>query len=242
MQRLVDIHCHIIPEVDDGAASIRETANLLQKEYQDGVTEIILTPHFRRGMFETPQDVIEKQFAKVQRMVQRSRTGMKVYLGCEYHMHPQMVQDLNEGRRPTMAGSRYVLLEFSSLHSYAQIRNQVYVLAASGYVPIIAHVERYPCLLKRPVLIRELCELGAKIQLTSDSVLGEEGWRIRQFCRLLLKEHCVDYIATDAHNMRERSPQLQKCARYIESKFGEKYAEKIFIRNPRKIIKDGKER
>lgn len=239
MQGLIDMHCHIIPGVDDGAQNMEMAARMLQMEYRNGVSAVILTPHYRKGMFETPQHVIDGQFEKLYRMTARARRGVQVYLGCEYHTNQGMVQDLRSGRRPTLAGSGYVLVEFSSAHGYAVIRNQVYELIAAGYRPIIAHAERYPCLVKEPALVEELCDLGAEIQLTSGCVLGEDGWRLKWFCNRLLKEKKVQYVASDAHDLRQRIPNLQKCAIYLEKKFGRRFAEQILIRNPQKIIENG---
>lgn len=240
MQGLIDMHCHIVPGVDDGAKNMEMAARMLQAEYRNGVSAVIVTPHYRKGMFETSQRVIDRRFEKLRQAAMRLRSQMQVYLGCEYHTNQDMVQDLQSGKRPSMAGSVYVLAEFSSAHGYAVIRNQVYELIAAGYRPIIAHAERYPCLVKEPVLIEELRELGAEIQLTSGSVLGEDGWRLKRFCNRLLKEKKVQYIASDAHDLQHRAPNLQACAIYLEKKFGRRFAEQILIRNPRKIIENGK--
>lgn len=240
MQGLVDIHCHIVPEVDDGAHSIHEAALMLQSEYQNGVEAIILTPHYRRGMFETSQEQVEKQFRKVWKLTRRSRSGMRVYLGCEYHTNRNMVANLNAEKRPTMAGSRYVLTEFSSMHGYEIIRNQLYELIAAGYKPIVAHAERYPCLLKQPDRIRELIDLGAEIQITAGSILGDAGWRIKHFCWKLLKKKQVKYIASDMHDLEERGCRLKECAEVLEKKFGSRYVEQVMRRNPMKIITEGR--
>ena len=94
-------------------------------------------------------------------------------------------------------------------------------------------------MIKEPGPVEELRELGAEIQITSGSVLGKDGWRIKRFCMRLLKEKKVTYIASDAHNLESRAPDLQECAQYLEKKFGSRYVEQIFVRNPRKIIRSG---
>lgn len=242
MQGMIDIHCHIVPKVDDGARNMEQAARILQQEYRNGVTAVIMTPHYRRGMFETPQEKIDEQFRKMQKMAQKSRSGMKVYLGCECHTNRELVAELNAGKRPTMAGSRYVLTEFSSVHGYDIVRNQIYELVAAGYIPIVAHAERYGCLLSDPKRVEELRELGAEIQLTSGSVLGEEGWREKYFCRKLLKRRWADYIASDVHNLTDRPVNLKQCSELVEKAYGRLYAEQLFIKNPMNIIKEGREK
>lgn len=239
MRGLIDMHCHIVPGVDDGAKTIYDAGKILQMEYREGVSAVIITPHYRRGMFETPQEEIDRQFLRVKKVVSSSRSGMRVFLGCEYHASSSMVEDLTSGRRPTMAGSRYVLVEFSGQHTYTQIRNQIYELTAAGYRPIIAHAERYPCLIKDMVLAEELVYAGAQIQITAASVMGRAGRARKKFCKWLIKNDFVTYIATDAHDIRDRRPDLGTCAAYIRKKYGEDYAKKIFIKNPREIIKEG---
>ena len=240
MQGLIDMHCHIVPGVDDGARDLYDAAKILQLEYKNQVQAVIVTPHYRVGMFETPQAEIERQFKRIDEMTRRSRSGMRAYLGCEYHTNSHMVDDLKKGLRPTMIGTQYVLVEFSESHSYQIIRNQVYALLAAGYQQIIAHVERYPCLTKAPELVQELIHMGAQIQLTSGNVLGKSGWRQKRFCHKMLQSGQVHYIGSDAHDQIERAPDLLPCAEYVSKKYGQQTAERIFIKNPSKIIKASK--
>ena len=94
MRGMIDVHCHIVPAVDDGAASKKEVRNLLLQEYKSGVRELILTPHYRKGMFETPRDIVERRAEYVAREVDRIRLDMQVYLGCEYHANADMLMEL----------------------------------------------------------------------------------------------------------------------------------------------------
>ena len=240
MQGLIDIHCHIVPGVDDGARDLYDAAKILQLEYRNHVQAVIVTPHYRAGMFETPQREIERQFRKIDEMTRRSRSGMRAYLGCEYYTSIHMVEDLKKGIRPTMIGTEYVLVEFSQRHNYQLIRNQVYALLAAGYQPIIAHAERYPCLVKTPALVQELVDMGAQIQLTSGNVMGKSGWRQKRFCHKMIERNQVHYIASDAHDQIERKPDLLPCAEYVRKKYGQQTAERLFIKNPSKIIKKSK--
>lgn len=237
MRGMVDIHCHILPDVDDGAEGEKEAVQLLKSEYVNGVSDVILTPHYRPGIFETSEAVIERQFRKMERYVATRMKGkLNIYLGCEYHRDSHMIFDLREGKRPTLANSKYVLVEFSSIHGYSVIRKQIYDLVNAGYKPIIAHIERYGCIVNEPTAIKELIALGAELQITSGAVLGSDGWATKWFCRKLLKKQLVHYIASDAHNMNTRPVDLGKCAEFVEKKYGKSYAEKIFIDNPKKII------
>lgn len=237
MREMVDIHCHILPDVDDGADGENEAVQLLKNEYSNGVSDVILTPHYRRGIFETPVDVIEQRFQKLESYVAAHMSGkLNIYLGCEYHRDSHMVSDLLERKRPTLANSKYVLVEFSSIHGYSVMRKQVYDLVNAGYIPIIAHIERYNCIVSEPSLINDLIALGAEIQITSGAVIGTHSWTTKLFCRKLLKKKLVHYIASDAHNMNMRPVDLGKCAKFVEKKYGKLYARRLFVENPKKII------
>ena len=115
MKGLYDIHCHILPGVDDGARNMEESLWMLNKEYQEGVRHVILTPHFRYDMFEPHMNIVTRQFMQLRRAAMNiGDEGMRLYLGCELHSSMDMVECLKKGRRLTLAGSRYVLVEFSN--------------------------------------------------------------------------------------------------------------------------------
>lgn len=110
---IYDIHCHIVPGVDDGATDIGETVKLLRMEYEQGVRTVIATPHFRFRMFETPAEKVREQFRLVEKAASEISPDLHVYLGCEFHANMEMLPMLREQKVMTMAGSRYVLTEFS---------------------------------------------------------------------------------------------------------------------------------
>ena len=240
MLGMTDIHCHILPRVDDGAGSVREARAMLHREYEDGVRVIIATPHYREGMFEPSAKKILNAYIRMRRLAEKELPGLRIYLGCEYHAGDRMVEDLKKKRRPTMVGGRYVLTEFSSAHTYERIRSQVYDLAAAGYQPILAHVERYPCLWKDMELIRSLIRLGARTQVNAGAAMGQAGGKVRRFCRQLMEEDLLHFIASDAHGIRQRKPELGACADYVTKKMGADYAEKLFCRNPEDILRDAR--
>ena len=140
MKGLYDIHCHILPGVDDGARNMEESLWMLNKEYQEGVRHVILTPHFRYDMFEPHMNIVTRQFMQLRRAAMNiGDEGMRLYLGCELHSSMDMVECLKKGRRLTLAGSRYVLVEFSNGDEKNYIEERVRNLLMNGFIPIIAH-------------------------------------------------------------------------------------------------------
>lgn len=236
--RLTDIHCHILPGVDDGPDRMEETKAMLRMEYDAGVRTIIATPHYREDMFETPMKRVYQSYMETRELAKAE--GIRLYLGCEYHTCSRMVKDLKKKRRPGMAGSRFVLTEFSAIDQYEKFRRQIYDLIAAGYHPVVAHAERYSCLREQSGRIEELIDLGAYIQINAGAVLGEGGSKIKKFCRQIMEEDLVHFIASDAHGARYRKPNLGTCAEYISKKMGRAYAEKIFCENPVYILEDAR--
>lgn len=231
---LVDIHCHILPGVDDGAPDMETSRAMIRDAYEQGVRYIIATPHYRPEMFEPSMKKVIRVYHELRDYA--AEVGIGLRLGCEYYRNEQMVRHLDKKLRPTMLGSRYVLTEFSTNDGFVTIRNYIYELIAKGYRPIIAHVERYFCC-QEPEKVLELKKLGALIQVNADSVLGYEGHMIKKFCATLMKNDLVDFIGSDAHNLEDRKMNLGKCAAYVGKKMGQDYAEGIFIDNPRRIWK-----
>lgn len=245
---LFDIHCHLIPGVDDGAQDLEETRRLLCMEYEQGVRNIIATPHYRDQMFDTPIRTIRSQFALVEKCVQEfnqelaKEDRMRIYLGCEFHANMQMSRMLDEGRVSTMADSGYVLVEFSGNAEYSYIEDRLRSLIIVGYRPIIAHVERCDNIWGDLELIRDLAQMGAYMQVNADSILGKSGFYTKRFCRKLMKGDLLHFVGSDCHDSRYRICRTGEAYRKVASKMGQEYADKIFIENPSAIIKNGENR
>ena len=235
MKGLYDIHCHILPGVDDGARNMEESLWMLNKEYQEGVRHVILTPHFRYDMFEPHMNIVTRQFMQLRRAAMNiGDEGMRLYLGCELHSSMDMVECLKKGRRLTLAGSRYVLVEFSNGDEKNYIEERVRSLLMNGFIPIIAHVERYKATRNDIGFLTELKDMGAHIQVNADTISGQDGFGAKTFARKVMKHGLLDFVGSDGHRKTERIPEIGKCVAKMEKTMGSEYVKKIFIKNPRK--------
>ena len=236
---MIDIHCHILYGVDDGAKDIEESLNMLEEAESQGLTNVILTPHYRRTMFETPIETIETHFGELQQMWQANpNRTLKLHLGCECHIDSEAVENFRSGRCKTLAGGSYVLAEYSHLSEFADIRRSADDLLMNGYTPVIAHAERYECLTRKLDRLDSLGRMGCMIQVNTDSVLGLEGHAVKSFCKKLLKERMVDLIASDAHNLKDRAIHMKECYEYVKRRIDEAYADEVFRRNGLNILFD----
>jgi protein-tyrosine phosphatase len=231
---IIDIHNHTLYGVDDGPRSIKESLKMLQDAKNQGVETVILTPHYRHGMFGYPSRLVEDNFAYLREKAKP--IGINLYLGCEYHIDDMATEAFDSHRCHTLADSDYVLCEYKYETPYSYIERQTYHLLSSGYIPIIAHAERYKCLASDSKLCDKLSHMGALIQINADSVLGLTGFVDKYVCKKLLKKECVHIIASDAHGCEQRSSHMGQCYEYISNKYDSSYADLLFYRNPSKIF------
>ncbi|MCR5665038.1 MAG: capsular biosynthesis protein [Oscillospiraceae bacterium] len=228
---MIDIHCHLLPYVDDGANDLEEALRLLTLEAAQGVTEACATPHLRLGMFETPDEKLLAQYERLKGPA--AEKGLRLFLSREYHCDELLFDRLRD-RTLLPIGDRTLLVEFSQRHSGEQLRKAVGQIQSGGYVPLIAHMERYPAATES--LIRTLREEGALIQVNADAVLGYDGRALRRFAWTLLKAGLVDVIASDAHSVEERPPRMRACSELLRKKLGDAQAEKLLHGNPASLL------
>lgn len=233
---LYDIHCHILPGVDDGSKDVETSLEMLRREYEDGVRNVILTPHFRRNMFETTTEEIGETFKKFRVTARNEGIKINLYLGREQYIDSGTKERLMTRPNQTLAGSRYVLCEFSYETEYDFIRERTTELRSSGFIPLIAHVERYKALRGKYDNLDELKELGCYIQINAGSIIGNDGLLVKHFCKKAIQYDLLDFIGSDAHNLTDRKPCIGECALYLEKHAGRKYTRRIMQENPQMII------
>ena len=234
--RIVDIHCHIIPGVDDGAKNKQEAIEMLMLQKEQGVVGIIATPHFRRGMFTSDINEVNKSYRWLR--VKAQELGIQLFLGRECYVDEQLPEFLNTHAGYTIGKSNYVLVEFSSAHNYYAIRKYMVELMGDGYQPIMAHIDRVPKLENDLEAVEELLAMGIEIQVNAESILGKSGRKTKKWMMQLMKRDMIHYIASDSHNTLERVPNLGKCYKYVKRRLGREYARRIFYNNPMKILRE----
>lgn len=230
------MHCHLLPGVDDGSGSMAETMKLIGMEYRQGVRKIAFTPHYRKGLFEIPLDAKEEVFYQVVERARKKYPDMEFYLGCEYYADSRLMDHIMKDDRYRMPKGQAVLVEFSYTESYKKILETVRSLTEAGFVPVIAHFERYECLRKDIKRLGRLKQMGAKLQVNCKSLIGKEGLTKRVFCMKALTENYVDLLGTDAHNVDTRSVHIEEAAKLIWKKRGDYGLRKILQENPERLF------
>lgn len=237
MKNITDIHSHINYQVDDGSDSIETSIQMLKKEYEQGVENVILTPHFHLGECMPKSETVKAHFEVLLDKMADIIPGMKLYLGNEIMWCSEAVQMLDAGQLYTLADTKYVLIEFYPTVQYSEMEKAISLLLNYGYIPIVAHCERYQCLRTAFKIINEghirhLIDMGAYMQVNVTSVFGKEN----RFVSKLINKDLLHFVASDAHGLETRSVHWDKCLRYLEKKYNNEYIKWLLIENPQKVL------
>lgn len=229
----IDIHAHILPEVDDGAPDWKISKAMMWEAYQQGVCCIIATPHYRKGQDKLG---IQQKAEELNEAASKLCPGMEIKLGQEVMYFEDLSEYLKGGEVFTLAESRYVLVEFMPSDPCSRLLRAVRQLVQSGYLPVIAHWERYGCLYE-PGRLEELIQCGAFIQTNCGSIRGRwgssrAGWRRKQ-----ILEGKVHFLGSDMHDLHNRPPGMEKAAAWLDA-HGQGLLEKITQINPQHILDD----
>lgn len=238
MKGYFDMHCHILPGIDDGAKDEKEMLKMLQIAYDDGIRYMFTTPHYHPARGDASADRIECAYNVVQEIIKEQFPDMKLYKGNEIYYRQDLGELLRNGTVLSLAGSDYVLVEFPFSTDTKQIKKAVGQVQMAGYLPVVAHVERYEQLIGEYDFIQELTDAGVYFQVNADSVTGELGRNRKKFVKKLIKNECVHFIGTDAHDSVYRTPRLQACATYLKKKFDEDTANILLYYNPIMVVKN----
>ena len=237
---MIDLHCHVLPGIDDGAKSFEESVLMCRLAAGDGCTGLVATPHQRRGEWWNADR--EQLAALADELQDKVASGFRIYLGGEVHVDSELLAEVEKlpdgGGLLPLAGSRYLLLEFDSNDTPREAIHLVHELVVAGWRPVLAHPEFIPWLAADPDLVARLVSLGAMTQVTAMSVTGDFGRRPQTDSLALLDSGLVHFLASDSHGIRRRPPGLRRAAYLIAERLGEETARRLTTDNPRAVVED----
>lgn len=239
---MIDIHSHIVFDVDDGPKTIEDSRALLEESYRQGVRTIISTSHRRKGMFETPEAKIEENFKQVQELAKEIADDLTVLYGAEIYYTSDILDKLEQEKIPRLADSQYALIEFSMITPYKEIHTALSNVLRLGVTPVVAHIERYHCLENDEKKVRDLINMGCYTQINSSSVLkpklfGDTYKFMKKRAQFFLEKDLVHFVASDMHNLDPRPPYMQEAYQIISKKYGESHAEQLFRKNQELLLR-----
>lgn len=234
---MIDVHAHILPGVDDGARDFAETSRLLRFSISQGFGAVIATPHGSRGNGGAGIEKLAELTELARQEIQKEHPDFELYLGQETRYHEELPQKLREGKACTMAGSRYVLVEFETGDGYSRLLGGIRALSLAGFLPVLAHVERYGCL-RQDERLEGLAEMGCVFQMNYGSLQGS--WlspRVR-WCRRQVCEGRIQLLGTDMHRTDYRPPDTAKAMHWLEKNVREELVEAMTRKNALHMIRD----
>lgn len=234
----VDLHTHILPGIDDGAKDTGTSLEMLNIARGDGTGQIVLTPHYIHGSVNNTADIVRKRCIELAGTAAKEGIGLELYPGSEVFLGPEIPELVKEGVICTLNDSMYVLVEFPVMGIPEYTPEILYQLKLAGYVPIIAHPERYEAVAKNPSVLYDYILRGVLCQMNSTSLLGLYGKKVRETALILLRHNMIHFISSDAHTCRGRAPRLQKARDMVAAISGENTAEKLFETNGRAVIEN----
>ena len=226
-----------MPCIDDGAKSLSMALDMLRKAEDCGTAEVVLTPHHLNGAFNNPASRIQEAFDQFDNEVKTVGIRIKLHLSSEVHMAPEAADQLLSGRALTYCNlGKAALIEPPKRNLPIGYQSLLAKLLGVGITPIIAHPERNKFLRENPAEVDYLLDLGCKVQITAQSLTGDFGVAIAKASFDMLYKNQVHLIASDAHRVEGRSPDLSTAAELIAKRCGEEVAELLFYANPKKLI------
>ena len=234
---MIDLHSHLLPGVDDGAANLKQAISMCQLAIADGCRAVVATPHLRHERFWN--DDRGELVSLCRQLQQQIGDGLAIHLGGEIAVHSESIEEIHllpAGSLLRLADSRYLLLEFP-FQPYGQDPEEtIYEIVIAGWRPIIAHPERIPWLSADPGLLAAMVDHGALSQVTAMSLTGGFGRRPQDAADGLLEQGLVHFVASDAHDDRLRPPGLAGAFRRVAGRWGRGVAENLFRRNPAAVL------
>ena len=226
MRGFTDIHHHLLYGVDDGAQSLQMSLKMAQRAYRGGTRTIIATPHVTPGVEQIDEEKFHKRLEEIHAACRQAGMDLRLLLGAEILYTDMTCRLLSEGRVPTLAGTEYVLVEFMPGVRYDALYKALEGILRAGYLPVVAHMERYACLASSPrraeMLKKEL--EGVLFQMNNSTILGGRGFFSDLHTRRFLEEGLIDITASDAHNLRERPTRMLEAYEKLKEDYDGVYA------------------
>lgn len=237
---MIDIHCHMLPGVDDGSDSMETSLIMAETAVRNGTDVMILTPHCNiPGECANYQsaELLEKFFA-MRKAIDDAGIPLKILAGAEVFCTDNAPELFKEKKLLTLASGSYMLVEFGFGESVIDINRKLSRLSATGIRPVIAHPERYEAVQHNLHICIEWFDMGYILQINKDSVFGSLGRHAQKAAKWLLSQGIAHIAASDAHGAYERTADMSAFREYVEAEHSAEYARILLYENPRRIIKD----
>lgn len=229
----IDIHCHILPGLDDGPSDINGSLEMLKIASEDGISNIFATPHIIPGLYDNNGGTIMSSLEEFRRHIP---DAVKIFYGADVRISVDLLESVKTGEVPTLNGSGYMLVELPQYVVPPNVDNLIFNLRHRGIIPVITHPERHLRLMQDLPALAKLRDSGALCQITAMSITGELGKGIQKISMTMVKKGLVDFVASDAHDPVKRRPVLSQAYKAVKKECGDEVSDRLFFINPQKIL------
>lgn len=214
---MIDMHIHLLPGIDDGSKSMEETEKMLEIIKDDGIDEVIATPHFYRGYYENNRQAVVKLTDEINRFSMDRGIDVKLYPGQEVFLDGHTLEEYEKGHIGPLADTDYMLVEFPMEKMPHNGFDIIYELKIKGIRPVMAHPERYRYIIENPEKINEFIDEGCLIQINTGSICGKFGNSVKKTADILVKNGICSFIGSDAHSSSRRKPGLSEAMEIVRA-------------------------
>lgn len=219
---MIDLHCHILPGVDDGAQTLEDSLAMAEKAISQGITHILCTPHHNNGKYTNPKQSVIPRVAQLQEELDKRQLPLTVLEGQEVHITGDLLEDMSRDEILfTDLEDTYILIEFPTIDIPAFTEQLFFELRKRGKIPVIVHPERNAKFREDPNRLIPFLDMGVLAQLTAPSYVGTFGKSIQKTAKEMVKHNLVQMVASDAHGVTKRSFYLKEAFEAIEKDFGQ---------------------
>jgi len=232
----VDIHCHLLPGIDDGAVSWDDSLAMARLAASDGITTVVATPHQLGSYGPNHGDAIRASCRRLQELLDQQSVGLRVLPGADVRIEPDMLRKIHTGEVVTLADHRrYVLLELPH-ELYFPLNRLLREFRAAGLIGILSHPERNQGILGQPKVLEPLVDAGCLLQVTAGSLVGTFGPQVKKFAELLVVQGLAHFVATDAHGWKSRRPLMRRAFERVAEITGHRVATELCCGNPASVV------
>src|SRR5690625_282514 len=219
---MIDIHCHILPNVDDGASHLEDSIAMAKTAVQEGIHTIVATPHHKNGRYNNPKNSVLADLEKLKQRIEQEEIPLTILPGQEIHIHGEMIEGYEEGELLTLnETSRYIFVELPTNHIPRFTKQLLFDIQMQDLVPIIVHPERNNVIREHPSQLYEFVRNGALTQITAGSLVGKFATKIKRFTNQIIEHNLTHFIASDAHNIKTRGFFMSEANQTIKQTYGE---------------------
>lgn len=233
---MIDVHSHILPNIDDGSRSIEETFNLIKEAKEVGFEGIVCTSHYMENYYETNRPEREVWINAIHENLENKNIDMNLYLGNEIYMSDNIIELLEDGKATTMNDTSYVLFELPMNAEPMNLYDMVYEMQQYKIVPILAHPERYSFVQTDPELIYDLIDKGVLMQANYGSIIGQYGKKAQMIVQKFLENNMIHMLGTDVHRQNTIYPKIPEIILELKSLIGEEKVKELTTINPELVI------